>query len=85
MCGFDTLRDVVVEYGHKIQKAGVDVRWHYHPDLTHGFLQMAPWCEAAMGAAVEDVAGELKRMAYADTDRCSHTPMTEALELGYPV
>lgn len=41
-CGFDPLRDVGVEYGSKLHEAGVDVQWHHCPDLTHGFLQMAP-------------------------------------------
>lgn len=62
-CGFDPLRDVGVEYGSKLQEAGVDVRWHHYPELTHGFLQFAPWSDEAMNA-VKDVAQELKRMAY---------------------
>jgi acetyl esterase/lipase len=62
-CGFDPLRDVGVEYGWKLQQAGVDVRWFHYPDLTHGFLQMAPWSQEAMKATME-VAAELKRMAY---------------------
>ncbi|KAJ5233169.1 hypothetical protein N7468_006125 [Penicillium chermesinum] len=62
-CGFDPLRDVGVEYGSKLQEAGVPVKWHHYPNLTHGFLQMAPWsseCKSALG----DVAQELRRMAY---------------------
>lgn len=62
-CGFDPLRDVSIEYAHKLDKAGVDVRWFHYPDLTHGFLQMAPWSIEAMNATKE-VASELKRMAY---------------------
>ncbi|KAL2433685.1 hypothetical protein ABEF95_008736 [Exophiala dermatitidis] len=62
-CGFDPLRDVGVEYGSKLQQAGVDVQWHHYPDLTHGFLQMAPWSHEAL-KATEDVARELKRMVY---------------------
>lgn len=62
-CGFDPLRDVGVEFGHKSQEAGNAVSWHHYPDLTHGFLQMAPWSEEAMKATM-DVAAELKRMAY---------------------
>ncbi|KAL2433663.1 hypothetical protein ABEF95_009023 [Exophiala dermatitidis] len=62
-CGFDPLRDVGVEYGSKLQQAGVDMHWHHYPDLTHGFLQMAPWSHEAL-KATEDVSKELKRMAY---------------------
>lgn len=62
-CGFDPLRDVGVEFGHKSQKAGNEVSWYHYPELTHGFLQMAPWSEEAMKATL-DVAKELKRMAY---------------------
>jgi acetyl esterase/lipase len=61
--GFDPLRDVGVEYASKLQEAGVDVAWHHFPELTHSFLQMAPWskdCEAA----VTVVAKELKTLAY---------------------
>lgn len=61
-CGFDPLRDVGVEYAHKLQEADVDVRWHHYSDLTHGFLQMAPWSPEAKKATA-DVARELKRMA----------------------
>lgn len=62
-CGFDPLRDVGVEYGSKLQQAGVDVRWHHYPELTYGFLQMAPWSHEALNATM-DVASELRRMAY---------------------
>lgn len=62
-CGFDPLRDVGVEYGHKLQKAGVEVMWHHYPELTHGFLQFAPWSEEAL-KATNDVGDELKRLAY---------------------
>ncbi|KIW34573.1 uncharacterized protein PV07_01349 [Cladophialophora immunda] len=44
-CGFDPLRDAGVEYGSKLHEADVAVRWHNYPDLTHGFLQMAPVSE----------------------------------------
>lgn len=44
--GFDSPRDVGVEYGSKLQEAGVDVQWHHYPNLTHRFLQIAPWSEA---------------------------------------
>ncbi|KAK8054812.1 Alpha/Beta hydrolase protein [Apiospora rasikravindrae] len=59
-CGFDPLRDVGVEYGHKLQKAGTQVDWHHYPDLTHGFLQMAPWSEEAMKAVAECAEGMKK-------------------------
>jgi len=61
--GFDPLRDVGVEYGSKLQEAGVEVHWHHYPELIHGFLQMAPWSEEAMKATL-DVAHELQKMAY---------------------
>ncbi|KAF7182684.1 hypothetical protein CNMCM7691_002345 [Aspergillus felis] len=61
-CGFDPLRDVGVEYGNKLQQAGVDIRWHHYANLTHGFLQFAPWSQECMDA-VMDVAQELKRLA----------------------
>ena len=62
-CGFDPLRDVGVEYGSKLQEAQVEVSWHHYPQLTHGFLQMAPWSDECMAASL-DVARELKRLAY---------------------
>ncbi|KAK3938325.1 alpha/beta hydrolase fold-domain-containing protein [Diplogelasinospora grovesii] len=34
--GFDPLRDVGVEYAHKLSEAGVDVHWHHYKNLTHG-------------------------------------------------
>lgn len=64
-CGFDPLRDVGVEYGSKLQKADVEVVWHHYPELTHGFLQMAPWSEEAHRATL-DVAKEIKKYAYAE-------------------
>jgi len=63
-CGFDPLRDVGVEYASKLQKAGVQVDWHHFPELTHGFLQMAPWSEDAEKASKE-VGQAMKRLAYA--------------------
>ncbi|KAI9692747.1 MAG: hypothetical protein M1820_009390 [Bogoriella megaspora] len=62
-CGFDPLRDVGVEYGSKLQEAGVDIQWHHYPSLTHGFLQFAPWSKECMKASM-DVAKESKRLAY---------------------
>ena len=63
--GFDPLRDVGVEYGHKLQKAGVQVMWKHCLAMTHGFLQMALWSEMAM-EATRDVGKELKKLAFAD-------------------
>ncbi|GAW11395.1 hypothetical protein ANO14919_007390 [Xylariales sp. No.14919] len=59
-CGFDPLRDVGVEYASKLQKAGNEVVWRHYGDLTHGFLQMAPWSEDAM-KAMKDVALLVKK------------------------
>jgi acetyl esterase/lipase len=63
-CGFDPLRDVGVEYAGKLQQAGNQVRWHHYPELTHGFLQMAPWSEEAAQATAK-VAEEIKQLASA--------------------
>ena len=62
-CGFDPLRDVGVEFASKSQEAGNEIVWKHYPELTHGFLQMAPWSEEAL-KATEDVGKEFKRMAY---------------------
>ena len=43
--GFDPLRDVGVEYAHKLQAAGNRVQWVHEPELTHGFIQMTRWSE----------------------------------------
>ncbi|KAI0422642.1 Alpha/Beta hydrolase protein [Xylaria grammica] len=59
-CGFDPLRDVGVEYASKLQKDGNEVLWRHYGDLTHGFLQMAPWSEDAM-KAMKDVALLVKK------------------------
>ncbi|KAJ2989950.1 hypothetical protein NUW58_g3201 [Xylaria curta] len=61
-CGFDPLRDVGVEYASKLQKAGNKVAWRHYPNLTHGFLQMAPWSDDAMKATME-VAELIKKLA----------------------
>lgn len=37
------MRDVGVEYAHKLQNAGVDVQWHHFDRVTHGWLQMTAW------------------------------------------
>ncbi|KAI8964195.1 Alpha/Beta hydrolase protein [Daldinia sp. FL1419] len=56
-CGFDPLRDVGVEYAAKLRRAGNKVVWCHYPQLTHGFLQMAPW-----SAEAEDAVGEVARV-----------------------
>lgn len=61
--GFDPLRDVGVEYAHKLQKAGNDVRWRHYEHLTHGWLQMTAWSIDAT-QAVKDSAKDLREMAY---------------------
>jgi len=62
-CGFDPLRDVGVEYASKLDEAGNKVKWHHYDDLTHGFLQFAPWSKRAMEAA-KTVASDLKSAVY---------------------
>lgn len=61
--GFDPLRDVGVEYAHKLQEAGVEVAWHHYPGMTHGWLQMTAWSEDAVGC-VKEVAADVKKFAY---------------------
>lgn len=61
--GFDPLRDVGVEYAHKLQKAGNQVVWHHYDDMTHGWLQMTAWSDRAI-EAVKDVAIDIKKFAY---------------------
>ncbi|EAL23149.1 hypothetical protein CNBA4940 [Cryptococcus deneoformans B-3501A] len=51
--GFDPLRDVGVEYAHKLQEAGNEVVWRHRPDLTHGFLQFGHWSEECEEATKE--------------------------------
>ncbi|KAL4880631.1 Alpha/Beta hydrolase protein [Aspergillus karnatakaensis] len=63
-CGFDCLRDVGVEYASKLEEAGNQVTWHHYETLSHGFLQMAPWSNAAMNALLQvaqDVADMVKK------------------------
>ncbi len=62
--GFDPLRDVGVEYAHKLDEAGVRVSWDHYPDLTHGWLQMTAWSDDA-AKAVTDVAERMKGIVYA--------------------
>lgn len=64
--GYDPLRDVGCEYANKLSKAGVQTRWHHYDNVTHGWLQMTAWSEAAE-QAVKDVGQEVKRLAVADT------------------
>ena len=61
-CGFDPLRDVGIEYAHKLESAGVKVEWMHYPPLTHGFLQLAPWSKEAM-RATQNVGQALQKMA----------------------
>ncbi|RAL14152.1 alpha/beta hydrolase [Aspergillus homomorphus CBS 101889] len=61
-CGFDPLRDVGVEFASKLEEAGNAVAWRHNETLCHGFLQMAPWSEAAM-AALKQVAGDVRDLA----------------------
>ncbi|KAL0934900.1 alpha beta hydrolase fold-3 domain protein [Colletotrichum truncatum] len=61
-CGFDPLRDVGVEFAHKLEEAENTVSWRHFDTLTHGFLQMAPWSEEAM-KATKLAASELKKIA----------------------
>ena len=61
--GFDPLRDVGVEYASKLQKAGNKVVWRHYDAMPHGWLQMTAWSETAV-KAIEDVAGDVKTLAY---------------------
>ncbi|GAA5856209.1 hypothetical protein JCM8547_000820 [Rhodosporidiobolus lusitaniae] len=61
--GFDPLRDVGVEYAHKLEQAGVDVEWTHWPNLTHGVVQFGYWspeCEDA----TKEVGQALKKLVY---------------------
>jgi len=61
--GFDPLRDVGVEYAHKLDAVGNEVKWHHYGDMTHGWLQMTAWSEDARKAS-RDVAKEAARIVY---------------------
>jgi acetyl esterase/lipase len=61
--GFDPLRDVGVEYAHKLDKAAVEVKWRHYDGMTHGWLQMGAWSEEAR-KAISDVAEDLKKFCY---------------------
>jgi acetyl esterase/lipase len=61
--GFDPLRDVGVEYAHKLEEAGVEVTWRHYEGMTHGWLQMGGWSEDAK-KAITDVAGDLRGFCY---------------------
>ncbi|EPY50145.1 alpha/beta hydrolase fold-containing protein [Schizosaccharomyces cryophilus OY26] len=59
--GFDMLRDVGHEYARKLAAAGNDLVYIYNADLTHGFIQMAPFSKRCL-EATEEIAyyiGEL--------------------------
>ncbi|KAI0808771.1 Alpha/Beta hydrolase protein [Xylaria sp. FL0064] len=77
-CGFDPLRDVGVEYASKLQKAGNEVVWRHYGNLTHGFLQMAPWSEDAMNAT-QEVAQVIKKLAFRAMIPCGQL---SAMDLG---
>ena len=61
--GFDPLRDVGVEYASKLEQAGNKVIWRHHDSMTHGWLQMTAWSNAAVDA-VKDVAKNVHQLAY---------------------
>lgn len=60
--GFDPLRDVGVEYAHKLKKAGNQVSWYHYPEMTHGWLQMTAWSQKDAVKAVVDVAEAMKNI-----------------------
>ncbi|EGN94534.1 hypothetical protein SERLA73DRAFT_188494 [Serpula lacrymans var. lacrymans S7.3] len=62
-CGFDPLRDVGIEYAHKLERAGNTVKWTHFGNLTHGFLQLAPWSEEAM-KATKEVGKHTRNLVY---------------------
>ncbi|TIA16661.1 hypothetical protein D6C80_04384 [Aureobasidium pullulans] len=61
--GFDPLRDVGVEYAHKLKQAKNEVVWHHYEDMTHGFLQMTAWSDKAI-SCVKDIAKDMKKFGY---------------------
>lgn len=63
--GFDPLRDVGVEYAHKLECAGNTVHWHHYAELTHGWLQLTAWSQEAV-SAVKDIATEMKLIVYGE-------------------
>jgi acetyl esterase/lipase len=61
--GYDPLRDVGIEYARKLRLAGVPIHWRHYDDLTHGWLQMTAWSQAARNATRE-VGAEVRRLLY---------------------
>ena len=61
--GFDPLRDVGVEYASKLSEAGNKVIWRHYDDMTHGWLQMTAWSQAAC-TGVDDAAKDVRALAY---------------------
>lgn len=61
--GFDPVKDVGVEYAHKLECAGNTVHWHHYAELTHGWLQLTAWSQEVV-KAVKDIAAEMKTMVY---------------------
>lgn len=57
--GFDPLRDVGHAYAQKLAKAGNDITYVHHPNLTHGFPQFTRWSRACHDATME--LGDLLR------------------------
>jgi len=53
---FDPLRDEGLEYGVRLQQAGVRTELHHYPGAPHGFDLMMPDVEASQRAIAEQVA-----------------------------
>ena len=51
--GFDPLRDVGHAYAQKLAKAGNDIIYVHHPNLTHGFPQFTRWSRACYDATMQ--------------------------------
>ncbi|KAI5291028.1 hypothetical protein KEM54_006621 [Ascosphaera aggregata] len=62
-CGFDPLRDVGIDFARRLDEAGNDVTWRHYDDLTHGFLQFAPWSRGCL-KALQESADDIRKLAY---------------------
>ncbi|KAI5309919.1 hypothetical protein KEM55_002128 [Ascosphaera atra] len=62
-CGFDPYRDVGIEFAAKLEEAGNQVTWRHFDTLTHGFIQLTPWCRGCL-MALKEIAADLKTLAY---------------------
>ncbi|KAK3081143.1 hypothetical protein LTS18_009816 [Coniosporium uncinatum] len=60
---FRPLRDVGVEYAHKLEKAGNKVIWHHFETFTHGWLQMTAWSYEAQ-QATKKVGRDMAKLIY---------------------